>query len=220
METEPDIPCARVAEFVRELVHDLRNALNNLDLEAVLLREVVTEDEARTSADRLRKQVYDLAERLGLLSESFRDAEPMIAPIAARELLLICREQHEILPEAPELRWVDGFGDENVRVDLEMMVTIFREILSNAAAFSQGGGPAALTTRSEGKSVTFELREPKREALDPTGWGRPFTRVRQGHYGLGLWSVRRKAQTQRGTFQQSYRPDEHQLITRLSLPVA
>ena len=219
MDTEPDIPCGRVAAFVREHVHDLRNVLNNLDLETGLLQELVNEGEAQASANRVRKQVRTLADRLRSLSEFFRDAVPMNAPIAARELLLIWREQHATLPQAPEVQWADELGNEHVDVDVEMMVTIFREILSNAAAFSQGS-PVAITMRCEGKSVTLEVREPKTTPLDPAGWGQPFSRIRQGHYGLGFWSARRLAQTQGGTLQQSYVPEERQLITRLSLPVA
>ena len=218
MESEPDIPCARVVEFVCGHVHDLRNLLNNLDLETGLLQELVSEEEAQVSAKRVRKQVRMLADRLDSLSAFFRDAKPMAAPIAARELLLIWREQHAKLSEAPEVQWVDELGDENLDVDVEMMVTIFREILSNAAAFSQGG-PIAITMRREGKSVTFELREPKTEALDPSDWGRPFSKIRQGHYGLGLWSARRMARAHGATLEQRYVPDERQLITRFSLPV-
>ena len=219
METEPDIPCGRVAAFVREHVHDLRNVLNNLDLETGLLQELVSGGEAHASADRLRKQVRTLADRLRSLSGFFRDAEPMIAPIAARELLLIWREQYATLPQAPEVQWADELGEEQVRVDVEMMVAIFREILSNAAAFSEGG-PVAITVRCEGASVTLEVREPKTTPLDPAGWVQPFSRIRQGHYGLGFWSARRLAQTQGGTLQQCYVPEERQLITRLSVPVA
>src|SRR5260221_13406175 len=104
MDTEPDIPCARIVEFVRGHIHDLRNVLNNLDLETGLLKELVTEGEAQISADRVRRQVRILADRLRSLSERFREVEPMITPIAARELLLILREQHGTLSEPPEVQ--------------------------------------------------------------------------------------------------------------------
>jgi signal transduction histidine kinase len=217
MESEPDIPCAHVAEFVRKHIHDLRNVLNTLELETGLLRELVSGDEARVSADRVCKQVRVLADRLRSLSESFRDTEPMTAPITARELLLIWREQHATVEGAPEVQWVDNLGDEKVTVDVEMMVKIFREILSNAAAFAQGS-PVVITMRSERKAVTFELREPKAEVLDPSQWGRPFSRTRQGHYGLGLWSARRMVQAHGATFEQRYLTRERQLMTRLCLP--
>jgi light-regulated signal transduction histidine kinase (bacteriophytochrome) len=218
MEAEPAIPCARVAEFVRQYNHDLRNVLNSLELETALLQELVSEDEAQASTDRIRKQVRTLADRLRSLSALFHGAAPMAAPIAARELFLIWREQHATLPDAPEVQWVDELGDENVNVDVEMMVTVFRELLSNAAAFSQGG-PAAITARRQGKAVTFEVREPKTEAVDPSEWGRPFSIIRDGHYGLGLWSTRRMAQANGATLVQCYVPEERQLITHLSLPV-
>lgn len=218
MESEPDTPYARVAEFVCQHIHDLRNVLNTLELETGLLRELVGGDEARISADRVCKQVRVLADRLRSLSESFRDTEPMTAPIAARELLLIWREQHATVEGARDVQWVDSLGDEKVNVDVEMMVKIFREVLSNAAAFAQGT-PFVITMRSEDGSVTFELREPKTEVLDPSQWGRPFSRIRQGHYGLGLWSARRMVQAHGATFEQRYVPEERQLVTRLCLPV-
>ena len=136
----------------------------------------------------------------------------MLAPIATRELWLIWHEQHATLPETPEVQWTDELGEEKVKVDVEMMVTIFREILSNAAAFSQGG-PVAITMRCEGETVTLEVREPKTTPLDPAGWVQPFSRIRQGHYGLGFWSARRLAQTQGGTLEQCYVPEERQLIS-------
>ena len=219
MESDPNTPSAGVAEFVRQHIHDLRNVLNTLELETGLLRELVSENgEAQISARRVRKQVRALTDRLRSLAEFFRDAVPMKAPIAARELLLLWREQHATMAGPPKVQWVDNLDDEQVTVDVEMMLTIFREVLSNAAAFSQGS-PVVITMRSEGESVTVELREPKTEALDPSEWGRPFSRIRQGHYGLGLWSARRMAQAHGATFEQRYLPEERQLITRLSLPV-
>ena len=219
MESEPDTPYSRVAEFVCQHIHDLRNVLNTLELETGLLGELVSGDEARVSAARACKQVCILADRLRALSESFRDPEPITAPIAARELLLIWREQHATMEGAQEVQWVDNLGNEKVNVDLEMMVKVFREVLSNAAAFAQGS-PVVITMRSEGGLVAFELREPKTEVLDPSQWGRPFSRIRRGHYGLGLWSARRMVQAHSATFEQRFAPGERQLVTRLCLPIA
>jgi signal transduction histidine kinase len=213
-----DIPGARVAEFVRQHVHDLRNFLNSIDLEVGLLQELAQDDGAQASAERVHKQVHGLADRLRSLSLVFRDAEPLRATVAARELLLGWRQQQATLPDAPQVQWKDELDDAKVNVDVEMMASVVRELLANAAAFSQGGPPGVAVRRRD-HAVILELREPKAEALDPSAWARPFSAVRAGHYGLGLWSAHRLAQANGATLEQHYSPDDRQLITRLSLPV-
>jgi signal transduction histidine kinase len=218
MESEPEIPVERVAAFVRQHTHDVRNGLNSLDLETSLLRELVTGGEAQECVDRVRRQVRIVAEQMRSLSAFFQDPQPMIAPISVRDLLVIWRELNADLPDAPKVEWVDELGDEKVNVDVAMMATVFRELLSNAAAFLQGG-PATITARRSGRDVEFELREPKTGALDPSGWGRPFSTTRRNGYGLGLWRAGRLARANGVKIMRRYLPEESALVTRISLPV-
>ena len=218
MHAEPDIPWTRFVAFVRQYTHDVRNGLNCLDLETALLKDSVIDDEGRASVERVRKQLHSLAGQLRSLSSLFQTPEPIAAPIAARELVLIWQDKHAAIPDAPEVRWVDELGDEKVNVDVEMIANVFSELLLNAAAFSQGETLAA-AARVKGGRVVFELREPKKEPLDPTAWGEPFCSTRRGRHGLGLWAARRRVEANGGTLTMRYVPGENALLSQITFKI-
>ncbi len=216
METEPAIPWARVAAFVRQHTHDVRNGLNSVDLETGILEEFVTEEEGRESLQRLRRQIRTLAEHLRTLAGNFQDPVPVTVPIAARQLFLLWREKHAGLPRAPEVQWADELGDERVRVDVEMMGTVFRELLINAVAFSAHEMVKA-SARAHAGSVIFELEEPKKGELDPSAWGEPFSTTRRDGYGLGLWTAQRLLEAMGAKFVQRYVREKSVLTTQVIL---
>jgi len=217
MESEPEISWPRLAAFVRQHTHDVRNALNALDLETALLQELATDDEGRASAASVRKQVRGLAEKLRALSALFQEPQPYAAPLAARELFLIWREQNESLPEPPVIEWIEEVGDAKVNVDAGMMATVFRELLANARSFREDE-PATASARREGEEVVFELREPKSAPVDTAAWGRRiFETTKRGGYGLGLWTVRQLTEAIGATV--TRRNEEGALVTRIALPV-
>ncbi len=217
METEPEITWPRLAAFMRQHTHDVRNGLNSLDLEAALLLEIATDDETRESAGRVRAQLRGVAERLRAMSALFQDPQPYTAPLAARELLVIWREQLDALPERPDVTWSEDIGGEKVNVDAGMMATVFRELLVNARAF-RDGGPATASVRREGDDVVFELREPKSKPVECAGWGRRvFETTKRGGYGLGLWNVQQFIDANGATI--ARRNEADALVTRIALPV-
>ncbi len=218
MDAAPDIPWKRVAEFVRQHTHDARNGLNSLDLETVFLKELLTDEEAVESAGRIQKQLRSLAQQLRTLSALFQDPQPVAAPIAAKVLLQIWREKHAAMPGSLEVHWVDALADEQVSMDVEMMARVFRELLTNAAAFSKGD-PLTVTARAADGMVIFELIEPKKEALDTSSWGQPLFTTRRGGYGLGLWTARRMLQANGASLLQRYTPEDAALTTQIILPV-
>jgi signal transduction histidine kinase len=219
MDSEPDIPLARVAAFLRQHTHDLRNGLNSLDLETAYLEEFVNEDEGRACLQRVRSQLRSLAEQLRSLSGHFQKPQPIAAPIAARELLLIWQEKHAALENAPEVHWEDELGDEKVTIDVEMIAAVFRELLRNAAVFSKGA-QLTVAARAEGENVIFELREPKKAKVDPSTWGTPLSTTRDNSYGLGLWAARRFMEANRGKLTQRYLPKEEMLNTQVIFPAS
>ena len=217
MAAGPEITWAQVAAFVRQLTHDVRNGLNSIDLETTLLREFVTGEEGQATLERLHRQSRSIEARLRSLSAVFHPLHPVAAPIAARELLLIWREQHAALSHAPETRWVDELGGEIVSVDVEMIAAVFRELLENAAAFSIGE-PLTVIASAIGGEVIFELREPKREVLDTSSWEQPFYSTRRGGYGLGLWTAKRLVEASGATMVQASLVANGGLATRIALP--
>ncbi len=216
---ETTIPWPNVAAFVRQHAHDVRNGLNSLDLEIEFLQELVpAEGEAADSVKRVRKQVRAVTQQLRSLSALCQEPSPVTASLPAHVLLKIWREKHAALTPAPEVQWTDELGEEHVNVDVEMMATVFRELLANATAHSPGGG-LTISARFKGREVIFELREPKKTALDTSTWGHPFSSPRRDHYGLGLWNARRLMEASGVSFTQSYLPVDGCLLTRLVIPV-
>jgi signal transduction histidine kinase len=219
MPSDPKIPLERVAGFVRQHTHDVRNGLNGLDLEAALLLEIVTEEEARAGVQRMRTQMRGLAEQLRALGTRFQEPQPHRAPLPARELLAILREQHAGLADAPEVAWSEAAGEVAVDVDPMMVVGIFRELWSNAIAFP-ANGPIRLRACRKDDAVVIELTEPKIAPLDPRDWGEvPFSGTRRGGYGLGLWTAHRLAEASGLQFTQEM-SSAGELVTRLRLSVA
>jgi signal transduction histidine kinase len=219
MDVEPDIPWERIAGFMRQLTHEVRNGLNSLDLEAALMQELATDDEAHACAARARQQVRRLADQLRSLSALFQKPQPATACMSARELFLNSKEQHAGISCASEVRWVEELGSEEIDVDESMMATVFRELLTNASAFTAGSKPVTLTARGGNGAVMFELREPKPDQLDPADWDRAFFTGRRGHFGLGLWNVRRLVEANSGTITRRFLEKESALVTTLRLPV-
>jgi K+-sensing histidine kinase KdpD len=215
---EAAVPWSRIAAFVRQHTHDVRNGLNSLDLETSFLQELVTDNEAAASADRVRKQVRGLAQQLRTLSMMVQEPSPLAAKTPAKALLKIWREKQAAMTGAPEVRWQDQLADEEVDVDVEIMATVFHELLANAKAFSPGE-VLEISARSHGGRVIFELREPKKAAVDTRNWGQPFSTPRHDHYGLGLWSARRLLKSCGAELTQEYVPTEACLMTQIVLPM-
>ncbi|WP_395747887.1 hypothetical protein [Prosthecobacter sp.] len=215
---ESVIAWSRVAAFVRQHTHDVRNGLNSLDLEASFLQELVPDGEAGTSVARVRKQVRGLAQHLRTLSMIVQEPSPAIGKTPARSLMKIWREKHASITGAPEVTWDDHLGDEQVDVDVEFIATVFNELLLNAMAFSRGA-VLKISARSEGGRVIFELKEPKKEPVETGAWGQPFSAMRHDHYGLGLWSAKRLLKACNASFTQEYLPAESCLLSQIILPV-
>ncbi len=219
MSSDPEIPVERVATFVRQFTHDLRNGLNGLDLEAAYLLELETAADARESVQRIRQQIRGLAEQLRALGGRFHEPRPHRAPLAARELIAILREQNAGLPMPVEIGLREEVGDAVVEVDGMMMAEIFRELLGNAAAFPASGS-VRVFARREGNDVVIELIEPKSAPLDPAVWGEaPFASTRRSAYGLGLWTARRLAEANGVQLTREF-SSAGELVTRLRLPTA
>ena len=216
----PDVSWPRIAAFVRQHTHDLRNELNGLDLEAALLADIVTEPEAREGVARMRAEIRKVAAELRVLSTKFADARPSPLRLPAQELFLIWQDQVRELAVKPEVEWTSALGGEQVNVDPMAVAAAFREILANAQAFGTGA-PLHASARVADDRVVFELREPKPGALDPAQWGRtPFVSSQRGRYGLGLCGVLSAINASRGEIAWSFDAPAAELVTTVSFPIA
>ena len=216
MTSIPDVSWSRIAAFVRQHTHDLRNELNGLDLEAALLADIVTDPEALESVGRMRTEIRKVAGDLRALSGKFADPRPSPIALPARELFLIWQDQLSGLEPGPESEWTSEFGDEQVHVDPGGIAQALREMLVNARAFG-GGAKMAARGRTENGHVIFELHEPKETPVDCSRWGRtPFEATRRGGYGLGLCALLKAVEANGGTVTWAFAPPE--LVTTLSFP--
>ena len=220
MHPAPDLSWSHLAQFIRQLTHDVRNDLNGLDLEAVLLADLIPDGEAAESVARIRAQGRRLAGDLRVLSAKFADPKPALELYAARELFLIWKDQLAALQPAPTVEWKDTIGAERVKVDATALAHVFRELLANAQSFGTGA-PIFAEARMEDRSIVFELREPKGAPVETASWGRaPFASMRHGHYGLGLWEVQRTITANGGEIVRRFAVDAMELISALRFPIA
>lgn len=219
MDTLPELSWPLIAGFVRQHTHDVRNDLNGLDLEAALLRELVSDAEAKASVDRLRRQIRDLAMNLRGLSAKFAEPQGVQSPVAARDLFLIWQDQVAKVDPVPTVDWQDGVGEARVKVDIECMARTFAELLKNAVNFGDGSPLKAEATLVNGE-IVFRLTETKKKAVDPVSWGnQPLQSTRHGSYGLGLWEARRGVCASGGRIEHAYDPASKTLTTTLAFPL-
>src|SRR5579862_1210929 len=119
----------KVAAFVRQLTHDVRNQLNGLELEATLIAESPATSEAIESLTRIREQLHRVAANLKTLSAKFADPSPAPSPIPATELFLIFQEQAANMEKLPPIDWTDSLKSERINVDATQLAAVAKELL-------------------------------------------------------------------------------------------
>ncbi|MEO8351834.1 MAG: hypothetical protein ABI680_08880 [Chthoniobacteraceae bacterium] len=215
MENEPTLLWPKIAAFVRQHTHDLRNHLNGLDLEAALLSELVNDAEAVDSVKRMRAQVRKLASDLRSLSARFAEPKPDPTPFTAADFVAICEDQADSL--AMELVVTANPPPETlINVDGTAISHAFREILANAKEFGEGRVSLDVTASSD--TVSFAFREKCSPDVDPSCWGRiPFVSTKRGGYGLGLWEADRTIAANGGVVTRRVEPEGF-LVTEACFP--
>jgi len=218
MDTPTEITWPRVAGFVRQLTHDVRNHLNGLDLETALLNELVTDGEAKESVDRLRRLIRQTASELRTLSAKFAEPSYAVGEVAGKELFLIWQDQATGLDPAPKIEWSEAVGNARVKTDIDVVARALRELLTNAAAFAGDASIQAEAHTADGRLV-FTLTEPKTLSLDPATWGKtPLVSSRRGGYGLGLWEADRNLTACGCKVQRRFDGAKKVLTTTLAFP--
>lgn len=220
MSSDTDLSWPAVAAFMRQLTHDVRNQLNGLELEATLIAESVTSEEALESLARIREQLHHVAGSLRALSSKFVEPSPTLSPIAAAELYLIFQEQAASMENLPPIDWGHTLEREQINVDATELANVAKELLTNAREFS-ADGRLEIRGRAETGNVIYEFREPKSACLQTEPWGHaPFRSTKRNGYGLGLWEARRLVEANNGKITHEYKPDPQHLLTTLSFPIA
>ena len=219
---EPLVPLERVAKFIRQLTHDVRNGLSAIDLETAFIAEIATDPEVLTEARKLREMVAETAKMLRRVSQNFQPVTAHPIPWAAATVMeeLNKQLQAEFPEEAPTVALENQFGAETVQIDLNQTLAAVLAVLRNAFQFGQEGARVRVIGGVQEGQATLEVREP-REALQnetpPEQWSvQPLRSTRSGGYGLGLYRARQIAEAQGGSLETHFTGSE--LVTRITLP--
>lgn len=202
IQEEATIPLDRVAKFIRQLTHDVRNGLSAADLEAAFVEEISADAEVLAEIRKLREMIADTAKMLRGVSLYFQPASVHPIPWEARLLLEELRKRVEIdLPEqAGAIQIVNQFGGLSVEIDMEQTIAILMAVLNNAVHWMKEGDFILVTGASRGDGAVVEICEPKPDFVSqvpPEQWGTlPLYSTRPGGYGLGLFHARKIAAAQ------------------------
>jgi len=221
---ELEIPFSRVAAFIRQITHDIRNNLNAMDLQAAFAAELITDKEAAEEVRRIRQQVQQATRQLQALSSNFQAGKPSPVNYAGKIFMEDLRDRlMRMFPDdTADVTWTDSLGDEEISVDIEMVFNAIAEVFRNAIQFRDPGTQITVEARREGDKVVVEVRQ-KKESVpsDPATWGSaPFVSTRRGGYGLGLFRARRLLEAQGGDLSALHDSASGMLRTRVFLPLA
>lgn len=218
------IPYPRIAAFVRQVTHDVRNNLNSLDLQAAYATELITDPEAAAEVKRLRAIIQTSARQLQALSANFQNSTPHMVPYQAAILIEDLRERlAKTFPDtAGNVVWHVELGDQQVEVDVEMYFGALTELFRNAFQFNGHNGNIEVWVGVEEGQFVVELSERKpAPPTPPERWGEePFVTSRRSGYGLGLFRVRRSVSAHQGAISFSYDSSRALLKSRVALPLA
>ena len=216
------VPLERVAKFVRQLTHDVRNGLSAIDLETAFIAEIATDQEVLDEIRKLREMVAETAKMLRNVSQNFQPVSvhpiPWPATIVMEELGKNLQSEfpEELSTVAIENRYVT----EKLRNDLNQTLAAVFAVLRNTFQFQEEGTPVRVIGSSLDGLATIEVREPKvalQNETPPEEWStEPLRSTRSGGYGLGLYRARQILEAQGGSLKISFTGSE--LVTKITLP--
>lgn len=224
----PHVPLNRIAGFVRQVTHDVRNGLNSMDLQAAYLNELLTDPETIDELRRLRGLIQTTARQLQTLSSNFWTGTPNLVTYSAKILIEDLRDRlqktfAESAAKLEKIAWKVDLGEEAVAVDIEMLFGALTRLFENALDFSEPNAEVTAHAFAANGRFILDLTETKSKAptTDPETWGDdPFTSSKRGGYGLGIFRAKTLLSVQSGELQISYESGSNLLRTRVSLPLA
>jgi signal transduction histidine kinase len=218
------VPFPRVTGLVRQLTHDVRNGLNNVDLQAAYLQELVGDAQVLPEIKRLRGMVTDAAKMLAAFSANFWLPKPHFITYSAGIFVEDFRQRLEtMLPEqAPQIQWTVDLHDEAIPVDIDMFFRGLAEFFKNACQFREANRPIEVHVDAEDGMMVLKLVEGKSSVPSPPEtWGHdPLISTRRGGFGMGLFYAHQVIALHGGEVAVTFDSAMEQLTTRVSLPLA
>ena len=213
-----------VVKFVRQLAHDLRNHLNAAELQSAYLAEIAENDEVREEIKRLRGMVAQVGMSLQELTAALSQPALTTMPYSAKELIEDLQQKLATgyPAESAELKWETAENDATLEIDPQLLLPALVELFANSFHHERGRGPIVATAGVTKNQFVFTLAEPKADFQRSTeNWGRePLQSLGQGHYGLGLYRMRRIIEAHGGIVTALHDPAASSLVTTITLPLA
>lgn len=166
----------RIQSIIRKHVHDVRNSINILDLEAVLLGELVTDPDVVEFLGRMRTEVANLEATVKALQIKFAPPRPL--NILARDLAQMWQLQITPLVNAARpITWAAPLGPQALHIDTQAILSALRE-LTLAAWHRASGGSLNAAVHATEQTVVLELREPLTQLIPAAdAWVEPLRLV-------------------------------------------
>lgn len=219
-----EIPFERVAKFVRQISHDVRNNLGSMDLQAAYAMELTSDAEVVAELRKLRGMITSGAKMLQVMSRSFQVPKPEPVTLEARMLLDDFRDRFTKLDpeEAARLEWRVELADETVAVDIELIFGALLECCRNAIYFDERKENIQARAVASDAHLVLEIQERCETVAGPVdAWGlHPLVSTRRGGYGLGLFHARQVLDVHGGDVEFIHSAEQATLITRVRLPLA
>jgi hypothetical protein len=143
-----------VAVVIKRHVHDVRNALNGMELELTLLSEGATDSAAREAVKRLRDAGGEIGRLMqGLSSKYGMESQCIISALQVAERWNL--DARQVAFGAP-VRWNIQLGGETVCVEAGLIRCLLKDALEMAARIS-GKRSLQVNCRCEDGRIYFEI---------------------------------------------------------------
>ncbi len=158
----PLYPLGDVAVITKRHVHDVRNALNGMELELTLLEATAKEAETREAVKRLRECVSETGRLMQRMASRY--ASQAAASVPALQIAEQWRmDARYVVPDAV-LEWSIQVSTESVSVEPGLIRSVLADMLQTAVIM---GGRKALRVncRVDAERVVFEIAMGKGAAI-------------------------------------------------------
>jgi len=149
-----------VALMIKRHSHDVRNALNGMELELTLLEESATTPEAREAIGRLRESGSEINRLIHALSARYSAEAAMTVP--AIQLAEMWNADAARIAEGVPLNWQIQLGVENVAVESALLRCLLKDVLGLALRINGRRG-LSIECGCENAHIFFQItaREPQ-----------------------------------------------------------